>query len=76
MPNIGNGPCIYCHETSIDFKPENLLRCQLCRRIAHIKCLRPSSPVTYLVGDNFFTLTCRHCSHQDHDKIARVDLKM
>ncbi|XP_071522625.1 LOW QUALITY PROTEIN: uncharacterized protein Atac2 [Panulirus ornatus] len=75
VPNTSCGPCLYCNGTSQD-APEDLLRCDLCRRSAHILCLKSGVPEGCLLGDNFFNFTCSVCHVSGQDITVRARLNM
>ncbi|KAG7176610.1 uncharacterized protein LOC121873219 isoform X1 [Homarus americanus] len=75
MPNMSCGPCLYCNATSQD-APEELLRCDLCRRSAHVLCLRSGTPDGVLLGDNFFNFTCSMCHQSGQDTTVRARLNI
>ncbi|XP_037788266.1 cysteine-rich protein 2-binding protein-like isoform X1 [Penaeus monodon] len=73
VPNMSAGPCLYCNGSSAE-APEELLRCELCRRSTHISCLRSSQPEGRLLGDNFFEYTCSQCHQSTQDSCIRAKL--
>lgn len=73
IPSLSCGPCLYCNGMSQD-APEKFLRCDICRRCAHISCLKSGSPEGALLGDNFFNFTCCVCQQSSQDTTVRAKL--
>lgn len=73
IPNQSCGPCLYC-AANAENGPEEMVRCDLCRRSAHIPCLKTGPPPGMLLADNFFNFTCAHCHHSERDSVCRARL--
>ncbi|XP_006822389.1 cysteine-rich protein 2-binding protein-like [Saccoglossus kowalevskii] len=59
----------YCNEE----KDGLILKCEQCKRVYHISCLK-SGPPSSLEGDDFFKLLCEHCSPDKTEETTRTKL--